>query len=72
MCDYVRLYLSLQVANARLEATLVNYESDRNQLEAAQLQRLQAVAEKDEYMQRTLALQQKLLDKEEVLRLCRL
>ena len=71
MCEYVCIY-HLQVANARLEATLVNYESDRNQLEAAQLQRLQAVAERDEYMQRTLALQQKLLDKEEVLSVCRL
>ena len=63
---WLSLYLSLQVANARLEATLVSYESDRNQLQAAQLQRLQAVAERDEYRKRTLALQQRLLDKEEV------
>ena len=71
MCEYVCIY-HLQVANARLEATLVNYESGRNQLEAAQLQKLQAMAERDEYMGRTLALQQKLLDKEEVLSMCRL
>ena len=63
---WVCLYLSLQVANARLEATLVNYESDRNQLEAAQLLKFQALSERDRYMEMTSALQKKLLDKEEV------
>lgn len=53
--------------NARLEGTLVNYETDRSKLEAARLLQLQAMAEREKYMERTLTLQRQLLDKEEVL-----
>lgn len=53
--------------NARLQATLVNYEADRNQLEAAQLLKFQAMAERDKYREEILVLQQMLMDKNEVL-----
>lgn len=52
--------------NARLEAAHVHYEMDRSKLEAAQLLQLQAMAERDVYMERTLTLQKQLLNNEEV------
>ena len=57
----------MQVLKAQLEATLVNYEANRSQLESAQLLKFQALSERDRYMEMTSALQKKLLDKEEVL-----
>lgn len=61
-CEYY-----LQVLKAQLEATLVNYEANKSQLESAQLLKFQALSERDRYMEMTSALQKKLLDKEEVL-----
>ena len=51
---------------AQLEATLVNYEANKNQLESAQLLKFKAFSERDRYMEMTSTLQEKLLDKEEV------
>ena len=52
--------------NARLEAAMVNYETDKNKLEATRLLQIQAMAERDQYMERTLTLQKQLLDNEQV------
>lgn len=54
------------MVKAQLEATLMNHGALRNQLEASQVLKIQAMAERDKYMVMSSTLQQKLLDKEEV------
>lgn len=51
---------------AHLEAAVMNHEAQKNQLEAAQLLKFQALAERDKYIAKTSALQQMLMDNEEV------
>lgn len=51
---------------AQLQASLVSYEANKDLLQATQLQRFQALAERDKYMGMISALQQKLLEEEEV------
>ena len=65
---YVFVYSTYctQLENARLAASMVDYETLKNQWKSAQLQMFQARAERDRYKEKSLELMTKLLKETEV------